>query len=182
MIGVADSGRVAQLGEHLLCKQSNSQAKSLPRLRLGESNVPLAAPILLQNLKPTTRLRVWATIMSPSESPIQTARGNALPLAGVLPAFTAELQQLLVKQGEPELAAQVPSLRILERCDCGDDFCATFYTRPKPNGSFGPGHRNVRLFPDEGSLLVLDIVDGEIACIELLDRSDIREMLLVLVP
>jgi hypothetical protein len=42
--------RVAQLGEHLLCKQSNSQAKSLPRLRLGESSVLLAAPILLQDI------------------------------------------------------------------------------------------------------------------------------------
>jgi hypothetical protein len=49
MIGVAESGRVAQLGEHLLCKQSNSQAKSLPRLRFGETSVPLAAPILLQD-------------------------------------------------------------------------------------------------------------------------------------
>jgi hypothetical protein len=38
------------LGEHLLCKQSNSQAKSLPRLRFGETSVPLAAPILLQDL------------------------------------------------------------------------------------------------------------------------------------
>jgi hypothetical protein len=38
------------LRDHLLCKQSNSQAKSLPRLRLGETNVPLATPILLQNI------------------------------------------------------------------------------------------------------------------------------------
>ena len=38
------------LGEHLLCKQSNSQAKSLPRLRFGETSVPLAAPILLQDI------------------------------------------------------------------------------------------------------------------------------------
>jgi hypothetical protein len=35
--------------EHLLCKQSISQAKSLSRLRLAESSVPLAAPILLQD-------------------------------------------------------------------------------------------------------------------------------------
>jgi hypothetical protein len=52
----------------------------------------------------------------------------------------------------------------------------------KAIGRLRTGHRNMRLFPDEGSLLVLDIVDGQIACIELLDRADIREMLLVLVP
>jgi hypothetical protein len=48
--GSSRSGRVAQLGEHLLCKQNNSQAKSLLRLRLGQSSVPLAAPILLQEI------------------------------------------------------------------------------------------------------------------------------------
>src|SRR5260370_39661080 len=48
--GLSKFGRVAQLGEHLLGKQSNSQAMSLPRLRLGESSVPLAAPILLQEV------------------------------------------------------------------------------------------------------------------------------------
>jgi hypothetical protein len=102
---------------------------------------------------------------------------NRALLSDTLPAFAAELRQLLVEKGEPGLAAQVPSLRIFERCDCGDDFCATFYTQAKPVGSFGPGHRNVRLFPDEGTLLILDVVAEEIACVEVLDRPDIREKL-----
>jgi hypothetical protein len=100
-----------------------------------------------------------------------------LLLTDTLPSFAAELQQLLIEKGESELAAQVPSLRIFERCSCRDDFCATFYTQPKPVGSFGPGHRNVRLFPDEGTLLILDVVAEEIACVEVLDRPDIREKL-----
>jgi hypothetical protein len=104
-----------------------------------------------------------------------------LLLTDTLPTFAAKLRQLLVEQGEPELAAQVPGLAILERCRCGDDFCATFYTQPKPNGGFGPGHRNVRLMPEEG-MLILDVVAGEIACVEVLDRKDVREKLLAAVP
>ena len=97
-------------------------------------------------------------------------------LSDTLPAFATELQRLLIEKGESELAAQVPRLAILERCDCGDDFCATFYTLPKPKGAYGPGHRNVRLMPDEG-MLILDVVAGEIACVELLDRKDARQKL-----
>jgi hypothetical protein len=99
-----------------------------------------------------------------------------LLLTDTLPEFAAELQQLLIEKGERELAAQVPGLVILDRCRCGDDFCATFYTQPKPAGAYGPSHRNVTLTPDEG-MLILDVVAGEIACVEVLDRKDVREKL-----
>jgi hypothetical protein len=104
-----------------------------------------------------------------------------LLLAHTLPAFADELRQLLVEQGEAELAAQIQQLAILERCACQDSFCATFYTRPKPNGSFGPGHRNVVLAPDEGTV-ILDVVAGQIACVEVLDRADVREKLDAVLP
>jgi hypothetical protein len=97
-------------------------------------------------------------------------------LADVLPAFAAELRELLEEQGEPELASYVPNLSILERCRCGDDICATVYTKPKPKDGFGPGHRNVRLMPEEG-MLILDVVAGEIVCVEVLDRKDVRQKL-----
>jgi hypothetical protein len=97
-------------------------------------------------------------------------------LINALPAFATELRQLLEEQGEPELAAQVPDLAILDRCRCGDDFRGTFHTQPKPNGAYGPGHRNVRLMHEEG-MLILDIVAGEIACVEVLDRDDVRRKL-----
>jgi hypothetical protein len=97
-------------------------------------------------------------------------------LADTLPAFATELRQLLTEKGEPELAAQVPGLMILDRCRCGDDFCATFYTQAKQEGAYGPGHRNVALTPDVG-MLILDVVAGEIACLEVLDRDDVREKL-----
>jgi hypothetical protein len=103
-------------------------------------------------------------------------REKGLLLAEVLPVFAAELQQLLEENGEPELAAQVPGLMIFDRCRCGDDFCATFYTKPKPRGSFGPGHRNVALQPDEG-MLILDVVGDAIACVEVLYRGEVRQRL-----
>ena len=105
-----------------------------------------------------------------------------LLLPDVLPAFAIELQKLLETQGERQLAAQVPHLRIFGRCFCGDDFCSRFYTQPKPEGAYGSGHRNVRLFPDDGALLILDVVDAEIACVEVLDRQAVREKLLAAVP
>ena len=108
-------------------------------------------------------------------------REKGLLLADVLPAFATELQQLLEENGGSELAAQVPGLMIFDRCRCGDDFCATFYTKPKPRGSFGPGHRNVALNPDEG-MLILDVVGDAIACVEVLYRDEVRQRLEAALP
>ena len=79
-------------------------------------------------------------------------------------------------QGEAELASQVSALVLVERCGCGEGFCATFYTQPKPKGSYGPGHRNVELSPADG-MLILDVVEGKIACVEVLNRNDLRRTL-----
>lgn len=62
---------------------------------------------------------------------------KGLLLAGKLPDFSAQLRQLLVEKDELDLAAQVPSLRIFERCSCGDDVCAFFAQSPEPEGNFG---------------------------------------------
>jgi hypothetical protein len=102
-------------------------------------------------------------------------------LADVVPEFATELRQLLDEQGEHEIAAQVPALTIFDRCRCGDDFCATIYTMPKPDGAYGPGQRNVVLQPSEG-MLILDVVNGEISCVEVLDRPEIRGKLLAAFP
>lgn len=102
-------------------------------------------------------------------------------LIETLPEFACELQRLLIEKDEPELASQVPSLRIFERCSYGDDFCATFYTQPKPKGAYGPGHRNVVLAPDDGTI-ILDVVEDQICCVEVLDREDVCQKLLAVVP
>jgi hypothetical protein len=50
-----------------------------------------------------------------------------LILGNVLPDLAAELQSLLASAGELELAAQVPSLALIDRCRCDSESCATFY-------------------------------------------------------
>ena len=119
--------------------------------------------------------------MNASEHPMPIEKENRLLLVDTLPAFATELWQLLVEKGEAELAAQVPGLIIFDRCRCGDEFCATFYTQPKPEGSFGPSHRNVALTPDQG-MLILDVVGEAIACVEVLYRDEVRRKLDAVLP
>lgn len=102
-------------------------------------------------------------------------------LSTALSAFADELHRLLVQEGELQLAAQVPTLRMVDRCRCGDDFCAMFYVLPKPKGAYGNGHRNVPLDPEQG-MLVLDVVDEKIAAVEVLYRNDIRGILEQILP
>lgn len=99
----------------------------------------------------------------------------------ILPDLAAELQRLLMQDGQQDLAAQVADLRIVERCRCGDDFCATFYVQMEPRGSWGPTHRNLPLTPNAG-MIILDIVNERIACVEVLYRDDVRKKLLAALP
>src|SRR6266851_943894 len=96
-------------------------------------------------------------------------------LVDTLPSLANEIEELLSKQNEHDLAAQVSELTIVDRCRCGDDFCATFYTQPKPSGSYGPTHRNVDLEPESG-YLILDVVSERIMAIEVLYRDEIRRI------
>jgi hypothetical protein len=112
---------------------------------------------------------------------MQNRAGKSPRLSEVLPLLSQELEQLLKDTGEANLASQVSELRILDRCRCGDDFCASLYTQPKPSGAYGPGHRNVILEPAKG-MLILDVVEEVIAHIEILHRDDIRQTLLAAVP
>jgi hypothetical protein len=106
---------------------------------------------------------------------------SQLLLVEVLPSLANEIEALLKKANEPELSAQVIDLRIVERCSCEDDFCASFYTQPKPSGSYGPGHRNVELEPEDG-ILILDVVSSRIMQIEVLYREDIRKAIRAIFP
>jgi hypothetical protein len=92
------------------------------------------------------------------------------------PDFSRELSELLIKSGEPSLAAQIDDLEIVARCTCSDDFCASFYTAANPVGSYGNKHRNIELEPAEG-IIILDLVDDKIVHIEVLYRDDVRSKL-----
>ena len=86
-----------------------------------------------------------------------------------------------MENNEIELAQQVASLTVVDRCSCGSDSCAMFYTAPKPYGAYGPGHRNVALSPERGSL-ILDVVDGQIKAVEVLDREEVQKVLNQVTP
>ncbi|MEV5842188.1 hypothetical protein AB0M32_09435 [Streptomyces sp. NPDC051985] len=88
----------------------------------------------------------------------------------VFPDLITELTALLADEGERELAICAWDLRLVDECGCGDDFCQSIQTADHPPGQpYGPGHRCVPLSPSKG-MLVLDIVDGRIMYIEILDR------------
>jgi hypothetical protein len=102
-------------------------------------------------------------------------------LSTVLPEFAGELRTLLLQENEPGLATQVADLKILDRCRCGDEFCASFYTLPKPDGAYGPGHRCLEVEPEKG-MIILDVVGETIAHVEVLYRDEIREALFAAIP
>jgi len=112
---------------------------------------------------------------------MQLLADRSMLLSATLPTFYAELLQLLHVANEPELAAQLPTLRIVDRCRCGDDFCASFYTLPKPKGAYPPGIRTIELEPERG-MIILDVLDEKIAHVEVLYRDEIRAALLAALP
>lgn len=98
-----------------------------------------------------------------------------------LAEFADELERLLSDLGKPELVSQLPDLTILDRCRCEDDFCATFYTVPKREGSYGPDHYTLSLSPNDG-MVNIDVAAGKIACVEVLYRDDVRGKLRSALP
>lgn len=90
------------------------------------------------------------------------------------PIFTVQLAMALDAHGDDRLAVQVDRLRIVAVCACGDDFCQSFYTAPKPTGAYGPGHRNVCLEPPWPGYLILDVLHDDIVHIEVLYRTPLN--------
>src|SRR6266567_78733 len=109
----------------------------------------------LRNPTGTHRLR---DDLSPRSEVIGTLDMTLL-LKNALPELADELAQLLLAAGQRSLADQVPGLNIVDRCRCGDDFCASFYTLPKPDGSYGAGLDFIDLDAEDG-MIILDVVDG----------------------
>jgi hypothetical protein len=106
-----------------------------------------------------------------------------VPLMERLPAFAVELEELLRDAGEMELASQVPQLWIVNRCRCGDDFCATFHVRYRFDqpAKRVQVNKTVALDALEGVVNV-DVENGKIVTVEALYREDIRSAILTLFP
>lgn len=88
-------------------------------------------------------------------------------LRDVHPDFSAELISLLNADGHADLAICAWDLRIVASCPCVDDFCQSFYTAPRPEGGYGPGHSNLLLDPKDG-MIILDVVHNRIMFVEVL--------------
>jgi hypothetical protein len=100
-------------------------------------------------------------------------------LADVMPDFAEEVHRLLVEIGESALAGQVPHLWIYDRCPCGG--CATMYVQPRPENGFGPTHRGMTL-DSEKDAIYIDVAGGKLACLEVLDRTEMTEWLVASLP
>jgi len=92
-------------------------------------------------------------------------------LAATTPGFATELEEGLRAIDRPDLAAQVPELRIREVCRCEVEGCASFYTAMPMRRWF---RRGKQLPVGE---LVVDTIDGEIVYVEVLNRPDLKALL-----
>jgi hypothetical protein len=107
---------------------------------------------------------------------------NDKPLLRItFPALADELVDLLNGASRQDLADQVPTLRVFDRCRCGDDFCSTIYFHQPPKGSWGKNHQNLSLEADTG-MIILDVASGKLVCAEILYRPEFRTKLLLLLP
>ena len=102
-------------------------------------------------------------------------------LGDICPDLADELRMLLIEADRQDLAVRVDDLPIVDRCRCGDDFCATFYTEPPPQGAWGAGVYTIPLEPPTG-MLNLDVLDDKIVCVEVLYRDDVRAVIHGAVP
>ncbi|MBU0755876.1 MAG: hypothetical protein KJ645_12100 [Planctomycetes bacterium] len=96
-------------------------------------------------------------------------------LSELFPELFDEIHRLLKNDGQDALADELMMTRIVDKCRCGDGFCSSIYAVPKPFGAWGNGHDTIPLDTEQG-MINLDIVDGKIVHIEVLDRPDIKKM------
>ena len=76
------------------------------------------------------------------------------------------LREHLTEASQPELAATVEQLRVVEPCRCGEPGCKSFYTLPahRVRRLWGKAGETIELAPG----LAVDVVDGAIVAVEIL--------------
>lgn len=95
----------------------------------------------------------------------------------VLPALAERMEAALRAQGEARLADQVADLRITAVCRCEQPFCGSFHTLRTPMKRWFIRGRQVELADGEPGTVVVDVVRGEIAYVEVLHLDGVREAL-----
>jgi len=95
-------------------------------------------------------------------------------LADVFPPLAEPLAELLRERGEDALAAEVPQLRIHALCTCGLDVCASFHTSSRPMRRWWRRGRQVAFLTELPGEVVLDVVGGSIAYVEVTGWAEAR--------
>jgi len=90
------------------------------------------------------------------------------------------MEASLRAQGEDRLADQVADLRITAVCKCDQPFCASFHTLKRPMKRWFMRGRQVELADGGPGEVVVEVVRGEIAYVEVLYLDDVREALAAL--
>jgi hypothetical protein len=99
-------------------------------------------------------------------------------VAEVVPGLARRIETALRAQGETALAAQVPGLRITTVCRCEQPFCGSFHTSKRPMKRWFIRGRQVEIADGEPGEIILDVVRGEIAYVEVLYLDDVRDRVL----
>jgi len=94
----------------------------------------------------------------------------------VAPTLAGEIEASLIQMARPDLGKQIGELEIVSRCGCGDSFCNSFYVGPPPKGAWGPDYDCVPVSMERG-MVVLDVVEGQIQHVEVLDREELTKPL-----
>ncbi|MBX3314369.1 MAG: hypothetical protein KF906_08625 [Actinobacteria bacterium] len=95
-----------------------------------------------------------------------------------LPEFSEDLAAGLIADGRPDLADQIPGLRIWSQCGCNRSDCTSFYVGPEPAGPWSEEGKHENVLPDVShAMVVLDVVAGIIRYVEVLDYPQIRSAL-----
>ena len=98
-------------------------------------------------------------------------------VAAVLPQLARRIEAALRAQGEERLAEQVPTLRITAVCRCDMPFCSSFHTLRRPFKRWFIRGRQIEVRDDGPGEVVVDVVRGEIAYVEVLHLDDVRAAL-----
>ena len=95
-------------------------------------------------------------------------------LIEILPNIAKELEDVLFDMGEYKLAQTVDDLEVVDRCRCGDETCGTFYTVEKEMWQDKPVKH---LVPGCDGLYEVNVYNGDIVGVEILERDDVSEVL-----
>jgi hypothetical protein len=103
-------------------------------------------------------------------------------VSSMLPELAERMESALRAQGEGRVADQVAGLRITGVCECGQRFCGSFQTLGRPLKRWFMRGRQIELRDGGPGEIVVDVVRGEIAYVEVLYLDDVRDSVARLAP